>query len=67
MPSRRILIKELKALGFEEEPGSKHNKFRHPDGRVTVVPRHSDVSMETVCRIRVQIGVRNLLATGRRR
>ena len=36
------LCKILKRLGFEEirQRGS-HRYFRHPDGRVTVVPIHS--------------------------
>lgn len=33
------LVKKLKALGFQEVGGKKHIKYRHPDGRWTVISK----------------------------
>lgn len=35
------VIRALLAAGFEATEGSRHTKLRHPDGRVTVIPRHA--------------------------
>ena len=43
MTKRRDLVKKLKSAGFKSEGGTKHEKFNHPDGRSTVVPRHSEI------------------------
>lgn len=41
--SGRKLCKVLKKLGFEEIYGKgSHIRFRHPDGRRTVVPVHAN-------------------------
>lgn len=39
----RQLIRVLNKLGFLEHPerGSSHLVFKHPDGRITTVARHS--------------------------
>jgi predicted RNA binding protein YcfA (HicA-like mRNA interferase family) len=31
--------KQLEWLGFKKIEGSKHRKFKHPDGRITVLRR----------------------------
>lgn len=52
MTKRRVLVKELKDAGFESCGGTNHEKFQHPDGRTTVVPRHSEIRETTAKEIR---------------
>jgi mRNA interferase HicA len=52
------LIKRLEQAGFVNKGGAKHDKLRHPDGRVTVVHRHKgDIPLGTVKNIEKQTGV----------
>lgn len=43
MASRRKLIAKLRAAEFYSVGGTKHEKFKHKDGRYTNVPRHSEI------------------------
>lgn len=50
------LIKILLAKGFQEMGGKKHCKYRHPDGRWTVVSKGShDISIDLIKQIEKQI------------
>jgi Predicted periplasmic or secreted lipoprotein len=52
----RELVKKLKALGFEETSIKKHIKFRHPDGRWTVISKgNHEIDIELVKRMEKQI------------
>ena len=43
--STRKVINRLKAEGWVEVGGSKHDKFEHPDRTETlIVPRHKELS-----------------------
>lgn len=56
----REVVSVLRSLGFEEvrQRGS-HKQFRHPDGRVTIVPFHKgrDISPILLRRIVKDIGL----------
>jgi mRNA interferase HicA len=57
----RELIKRLEQAGFVNQGGAKHDKLRHPDGRVTVVHRHKgEIPLGTLKNIEKQSGVRLL-------
>lgn len=43
MVKRRDVIRILEAHGFYSSGGTKHERFRHNDGRWVVVPRHREV------------------------
>ncbi len=44
MTRRRDLVRILKAAGFEEDRGTKHERFRNrQDGRIVFVPRHREI------------------------
>lgn len=43
MVKKREVDKWLKARGFKNVGGAKHDKYVHPDGRFTEIPRHGDV------------------------
>jgi predicted RNA binding protein YcfA (HicA-like mRNA interferase family) len=56
-------VRELKAkleqAGFIQKGGTKHDKFVHPDGRITVVHRHKgDIPLGTLKNIEKQTGIR---------
>lgn len=57
MVKRRDLVGEIKEAGFENEGGANHDKFVHPDGRVTVVPRHREIGERLADEIRKQAGI----------
>ncbi len=43
--NKRKVVNRLKAEGWVEVGGSKHDKFEHPDGTETlIVPRHKELS-----------------------
>ncbi|MCL2529826.1 MAG: type II toxin-antitoxin system HicA family toxin [Coriobacteriia bacterium] len=48
----------LERNGFENKGGASHDKFKHPDGRQTVVPRHSEISEITFREIKKQAGLK---------
>ena len=53
----RELIRKLRALGFEESGTKKHAKFRHPDGRWTVVSKGShEIDIDLLKKMEQQIG-----------
>ena len=57
MTKRRDIIKALEDAGFRSEGGTNHEKFRHPDGRQTVVPRHREIPNLLEKVIRKQAGL----------
>ena len=57
MPKRRDLVRELERAGFVSQGGTNHEKFAHPDGRATVVPRHREISEVMANVIRRQAGL----------
>ncbi|MDR0828281.1 MAG: type II toxin-antitoxin system HicA family toxin [Desulfovibrio sp.] len=55
----RELIKKLKAAGFVNHGGRNHDKLVHPDGRITVVYRHTgDIPFGTLKAVEKQTGVK---------
>jgi predicted RNA binding protein YcfA (HicA-like mRNA interferase family) len=53
----RELIEKLRELGFEESGTKKHGKFRHPDGRWTVVSKGShEIDVALLKKMERQIG-----------
>jgi len=53
----RELIRKLRELGFEESGTKKHAKFRHPDGRWTVVSKGShEIDIDLLKKMEQQIG-----------
>lgn len=53
----RELIKKLRALGFVEISSKKHIKFRHPDGRWTVISKGShEIDKDLLKKIEQQTG-----------
>lgn len=57
MTKRRDLIRLLEQAGFESKKGTSHEKFTHPDGRTTFVPRYRDIPYSTVQMILKQTGM----------
>ena len=43
MTNRREVVKFFKAHGFVNKGGTKHDRYEHPDGRWTVIERHSEI------------------------
>ena len=43
MTKRKIVVDTLIDKGFVNMGGAKHDRFVHPDGRWTTVPRHRDI------------------------
>lgn len=53
------IVKRLLKAGFFEEPAKRHRKFKHPDGRVTFIPRHKgDLKFGTLKAIEKQTGIK---------
>lgn len=47
MTKRRDIIKALKKAGFKSKGGTNHETWVHPDGRRTVVGRHTEIPTPT--------------------
>lgn len=58
MTKRRDLVRELADEGFVSRGGTNHEKFQHPDGRTTVVPRHKEIPNRMADIIRKQAGLK---------
>ena len=58
MTKRRDIVKALEDAGFRSEGGTNHEKFKHPDGRCTVVPRHREIPNLMERTIRKQAGLK---------
>ena len=56
MVKKREVDKWLKARGFQNVGGAKHDKYVHPDGRFTEIPRHGDVKDFLFRRIKKDLG-----------
>jgi predicted RNA binding protein YcfA (HicA-like mRNA interferase family) len=54
--NRRAVVRLLLFLGFHSV-GGPHEKFVHPNGRLTLVPRHSTISAGTCREIARDIGI----------
>ena len=57
MTKRRDVVRLLEMNGFRSRGGTNHEKFVHPDGRRTVVPRHRDVDDDLFKAIKKQAGL----------
>ncbi|MCL2807011.1 MAG: type II toxin-antitoxin system HicA family toxin [Coriobacteriia bacterium] len=44
MVKRREVVKFFQGHGFVNKGGSKHDKVKHPDGRWTEIPRHTEIN-----------------------
>jgi predicted RNA binding protein YcfA (HicA-like mRNA interferase family) len=54
--NRRAVVRVLLSFGFRSV-GGPHEKFVHPDGRLTVVPRQTMISAGTCRQIARKIGI----------
>lgn len=57
MTKRSVLVRELRRAGFVPNGGRGHEKFVHPDGRYTLVPRRAEIPNQLVRVIRKQAGI----------
>jgi predicted RNA binding protein YcfA (HicA-like mRNA interferase family) len=55
---RRNLTRLLESGGFISQGEAKHDKYLHPDGRWTEVPRHKEIDERLAARILRQAGFR---------
>jgi mRNA interferase HicA len=58
MTKRRDVVRFLERNGFINKGGTRHDRYVHPDGRWTEVPRHSEVTERTFREIKKQVGLR---------
>ena len=58
MTKRKDVVSLLEENGFVSHGGTNHEKFVHPDGRTTVVPRHREIKELTFRLIKKQAGLR---------
>ena len=58
MSKRRDVVRFLENKGFVNMGGANHDRFKHPDGRQTVVPRHREISDKLFEVIKKQAGLR---------
>lgn len=59
MTRRRDLVRILKAAGFEEDRGIKHERFRNrQDGRIVFAPRHREIKNRMARTILREAGIR---------
>lgn len=58
MTKRRDLVKLLESNGFECRGGTNHDRFVHPDGRFTEVPRHREIKDQMAKVIKKQAGLK---------
>ena len=55
---RRDIIKKLTKAGFVASEGANHTKMSHPDGRWTVIGRHTEIPTGTVRAIERQTKIK---------
>ena len=58
MTKRRVVTTLLETNGFVNKGGARHDKYVHPDGRWTSVPRHRDIDEMLVKEIKKQAGLK---------
>jgi predicted RNA binding protein YcfA (HicA-like mRNA interferase family) len=54
---RRDVVRVLEANGFINRGGARHDRYTHPDGRWTEVPRHKEIAEWTYRMIKKQAGL----------
>ena len=59
MTKRRDVVRLLEAYGFHSEGGTKHERFRHADGREVWVPRLRETLEFTFKSILRDAGIRD--------
>ncbi|OUO60415.1 hypothetical protein B5F73_03770 [Olsenella sp. An270] len=59
LTKRRDVVRLLEAYGFHAEGGTKHERFRHADGREVWVPRHREILEFTFKSILRDAGIKN--------
>lgn len=57
MTKRRDVVRLLESNGFVSKGGTNHERFQHPDGRSTVVPRHREIKETMFKVIKKQAGL----------
>lgn len=57
MTKRWDLVHLLEQAGFQPRNGTGHERFVHPDGRTTFVPRHREIRSTTAKGILKQAGL----------
>ena len=55
---RREIIRKLRQAGFTAVERKNHTKLTHPDGRWTMIGRHTEIPAGTVRAIERQTGVK---------
>ena len=58
MVKRREVVRFFRRNGFKNEGGGNHDKFVHPDGRWTVIERHSEISNQQFEVMKKQAGLK---------
>lgn len=64
MTKKEDLIRILKQHGFEKAGGAGHDKYKHPDGRQTSVPRHNEIKYPTAVKVLKDAGLDKSLLRG---
>ena len=44
MVNRRQVVKFFTSHGFVNKGGTRHDRYEHPDGRWTVIERHTEIN-----------------------
>ncbi len=57
MTKRIYVVRMLEQAGFVNMGGRNHDKFVHPDGRVTFLKRHAEIENSTLRYIKKEAGL----------
>ena len=58
MVKRRDVVAFFTVHGFINKGGSRHDRYEHPDGRWTVVPRHAEIDDMLFKMMKTQAGLK---------
>lgn len=58
MVKRREVVSFFKSHGFINQGGTRHDRYQHPDGRWTVIERHSEIDNKLFEEMKKQAGLK---------
>lgn len=58
MVKRKEVVRFFKENGFELKGGTNHDKLVHPDGRWTVVGRHTEIGGRLFDEMKKEVGLK---------
>ena len=58
MVKRKDVVKFFTSHGFVNQGGGNHDRYRHPDGRWTVIGRHQEISDRLFEEMKKQAGLK---------